>query len=279
MSKLIVGCGYLGQRVARRWLDAGQRVLATTRGRADELRVLGVEPVVCDLARGDGLESLPSVDTVLYSIGFDRGAGQTMHEVYVKGLSHVLDRLPPPRRFVYVSSTSVYGQTNGEEVDESSPTEPEESSGQVVLEAERLLTERVPGAILLRSAGIYGPGRLLRQQAIERGEPIIADPERWLNLIHVEDGAAAVLAADERGAPGMAYIVSDGEPVRRGEFYAELARLLGAPPARFVAPDPANPPPHERANRRLVNRRLREELGVTPRYQYKEGLRASVGTH
>jgi nucleoside-diphosphate-sugar epimerase len=74
------------------------------------------------------------------------------------------------------------------------------------------------------------------------------------------------------------YNVADDRPVRRREFYELLARLLGAPPPRFVPPAPGAPlPPHERANRRIVNRRLRGELGVSPTYPtYAEGLAASV---
>src|SRR5438552_2269194 len=111
--------------------------------------------------------------------------GRAMREVHVDGLRHVLDTLPVPGRFVYVSSTGVYGQTDGSWVDESSPTEPAEEAGRVVLEAERLLRERLPAAVVLRFAGIYGPDRLLRGQAVRNGEPLVGDPEKWLNLIHV----------------------------------------------------------------------------------------------
>src|SRR5262249_56781506 len=122
-----------------------------------------------------------------------------------------------------------------------------------------LVRSRLPGAVILRFAGIYGPGRLLGRQAVEAGEPLVGDPEKWLNLIHVEDGAAAVLAAEARGEPGAVYNVCDGRPVRRRDFYALLARLLGAPEPRFVPPPPGAPVPgHERADRRVVNRRLRD---------------------
>jgi nucleoside-diphosphate-sugar epimerase len=201
-----------------------------------------------------------------------------MRDVYLRGLENVLRRLPPAGRLVYVSSTGVYGQTQGEEVDETAATEPVEESGRVVLEAERVLRERLPGAVLLRFAGIYGPGRLLRRQAIEAGEPLVGDPEKWLNLIHVEDGATAVLASEARAAPGTVYNVCDDCPVRRRDFYAEMTRLLRAPPPRFVSPAEGVPlPPHERSNRRIINRRLRQELRSTLHYpSYREGLVASI---
>jgi nucleoside-diphosphate-sugar epimerase len=213
----------------------------------------------------------------LYSVGFDRGAGRSMRAVYVNGLDNVLAALPAPGQFLYVSSTGVYGQCHGEEVDETAATEPAEESGRVVLEAEGVLRRRLPAAVVLRFAGIYGPERLPRAQALRAGEPLVGDPEKWLNLIHVEDGAAAVLAADGRGRPGAVYNVADDRPVRRREFYGLLARLLGAPEPRFVPPAPDAPlPAHERADRRVGNRRLRQDLAVELRYPtYREGLAAS----
>ena len=82
--------------------------------------------------------------------------------------------------------------------------------------------------------------------------------------------AAAVLGAEQRGRAGALYNVSDGHPVRRGDFYRELARLLATRPPTF-APAP------DKGNRRIVSRRLREELAVTLRYpSYVEGLADSV---
>jgi nucleoside-diphosphate-sugar epimerase len=136
----------------------------------------------------------------------------------------------------------------------------------------------MPDAAILRFGGIYGPGRLLRQKTVQAGEPIIGDGARWLNLIHVEDGARAVLAAEERARPGQIYNVCDDQPVQRRDFYAELARQLGAPEPKFVAPPPGSShPPHEKGNRRLRNRRMHEELHVTlccPRFN--AGIKASL---
>jgi nucleoside-diphosphate-sugar epimerase len=279
-DKLIIGCGYLGRRVAELWLAQRHRVFTTTRsnGHAEDLRRLGAEPIRCDVLDPATLRALPAAGTVVYCVGFDRAAGASRREVYVTGLGNVLDALPAPGRFVYISSTGVYGQSDGEAVGEDAPTEPPEESGRVVLEAERLLRGRHPGAVVLRFSGIYGPGRLLRGQAVRDGEPVVGAPERWLNLIHVADGAAAVVAAAERARPGAVYNVSDDRPVRRRDFYRLLARLLGGPEPRFVPPPPGAPlPAHERANRRILNRRLRADLGVALRYpSYEEGLPASL---
>jgi nucleoside-diphosphate-sugar epimerase len=269
MTHLIIGCGYLGQIVARRWLADGHQVAALTRARADQLRTLGIEPVMGDVT--DPSLSLPASDTVLYAVGLDRSSGQSMRDVYVGGLANVLNALPAARRFVYVSSTSVYGQNDGSWVSETASTDPVEESGKIVRDCERLLYEQRPDAIVMRFAGIYGPGRVIRRASIERGEPITTDPDGWLNLIHVEDGAQAVRAAADRGEAGTTYNVSDGRPATRCEFYTEMATLLGAPPPRFT-------PTIERTNRRIDNSRLRAELAIQPQFpDYRAGLRDAIG--
>jgi nucleoside-diphosphate-sugar epimerase len=277
MNALVIGCGYLGSRVAALWHAAGHHVAVTTRrpAAAEKFRAHGFEPILCDVTRPESL-ALPAVDIVAYAVALDRSTGLSMRDVYVAGLSAVLDRLPRTGRFVDVSSSSVYGQTDGSWVDEDSPTIPGEPAGQVVLEAETILRDKRPDAILLRFSGIYGPGRWLRRKSIEGGETIVGDAGKWLNLIHVDDGAAAVLAAAERGQPGRVYNVCDNEPVQRRDFYAAMARVLNAPAPTFAAPHADALPAHERANRRLGNRRLRDELGVDLRFpNYRLGLAAS----
>jgi nucleoside-diphosphate-sugar epimerase len=268
---LILGCGYLGRRVANLWLAGGRRVAALTRGNADVLRAAGVEPIVGDVLDRDSLRGLPAAPAVLYAVGLDRSTGKSMREVYVSGLANVLDTLPACGRFVYVSATSVYGQTDGSWVTETGPTEPAEESGKIVLEAEQLLRARRPDALVLRFAGIYGPDRLLRKQPILKGEPLVGDARKWLNLVHVADGAAAVLCAEARGTPGETYNVADGAPVSRRDFYTLLAELLGAPAANFdPRPEPGAP------NRRVDASKFRG-LGWVPAFpSYREGLTTAV---
>ncbi len=195
-----------------------------------------------------------------------------MREVYVSGLSHVLDTLPPCQRFIYVSSTSVYSQTDGEWVDEHSSCAPTEESGKVVLEAEQLLRAKRPDAIILRLAGLYGPDRLLRKQALLNGEPLVGDGEKWLNLVHVADGASAVLAAEFHSAPGETYNIADGVPATRREFYTLLAKLLGAPEAKFDhRAEPGTP------HRRIDSTKARSALGWSPCFpDYREGLTSAI---
>jgi nucleoside-diphosphate-sugar epimerase len=272
MSQLVIGCGYLGLRVALRLREAGEEVFATSRRpeRFAEFSAHFLRPILCDVLRPN---PLPEVEGVTYCVGFDRAAGASTRQIHVEGLAAVLDRLPGTPRFVYVSSTGVYGQADGGEVDETAATEPADESGRAVLEAERLLRRRRPDAVVLRFAGIYGPGRLLREASVRAGEPIAADPRKWLNLIHVEDGADVVAAALSKAEAGLTCNVSDGAPVRRRDFYAVLASLLGAPPPRFAPP--AVP---DAADRRVNNFRMRQAFSPSLRYpDYEAGLRASLG--
>ena len=235
MTTLIIGCGYLGERLGARLVRDGGRVFGTVRspGRAAEIARSGIEPVIADVLRPDSLRSAARGRTGLLRVGFDRSAGAAMRDVYVDGLQNVLDRLPTSvRRFVYASSTGVYGQTGGEWVDEESPTDPEHESGRVVLEAEGRVRawadSRGASAVILRFAGLYGPGRIVRRAMLERGEPIPGDPEKFLNLVHIDDAAAAAAAALDADATAPIYLVADDRPVTRREYYSVAARLIGA---------------------------------------------------
>ncbi len=265
-ESLIVGVGYLGRRVVPLWQRGGGRVFGTTRSgeRAQELASVGVVPVVYDVLSGG--EPLPSVDTVLYAVGFDRKQGVSQREVYVEGLRRTLQRLPRPRLFIYVSSTGVYGNHAGGWVDEATPPAPVDAGGEACWEAEQVLAnwsyQEGWSTITLRLAGIYGPGRWIGVERLKRSEPIGADPEGWLNLIHVEDAAVVVDAAREQGRAGETYVVSDGQPVKRGEFYTRLAALAGAPHPQF---DPSQASRH-RGDRRINADKMRRELSPQLKY-------------
>jgi nucleoside-diphosphate-sugar epimerase len=295
---LIIGCGYLGRRAAMLWQSQGRHVAALTRSRSDELAALGIEPIVGDVLEPASLK-LPAAKTLLYAVGLDRTSGRTMEEVYIQGLSNVLADISNIERIIYISSTSVYGQTDGEWVNESSATEPIEASGKVVLAAEKLLRSKRSDAVILRFAGIYGPGRLLQKNAILIGEPLGGDPEKWLNLIHVDDGAKAILLAEyassshsppwlcreglgeghnlahsepspgpslqsqggEENDHGDLFNVSDGSPVTRREFYSTLAKLLHALPPVFT-----ETPSSRATHRRITNDLIKRRLGFAPAF-------------
>jgi nucleoside-diphosphate-sugar epimerase len=281
MAKLVIGCGYLGHRVALRWQAAGKRVLVTTRSarRAETLRSEGFEPIVLDVTHPCDLSELPKLSSVLYAVGFDRSAGHGQRDVYVKGLNHVLAALSGRHcRILYISSTGVYGQSDGSWVDERSVCQPTRDGGRVCLEAEgRLATHPLgAGAVILRMAGLYGPGRIPLQKLLMDGQPIPVPEEGYLNLIHVDDAAEVVLAAEAKTQVPRWFVVSDGNPVWRKDYYEELARRLGAPLPRFVPP-PADSTANSRASssKRICNRRMTEELEVRFRYPtFREGLAA-----
>ncbi|MBM3998114.1 MAG: SDR family oxidoreductase [Planctomycetes bacterium] len=286
MRALILGCGYLGSRVANRWLAAGDEVWGLTRSdaRGSRLVELGIRPIVGDVTRRETLPALTGFDVVLSSFGFDRASGHSAHDLYVGGLQNVLDRIGAGgndgSRFIQISSTGVFGEQIDAWVDENTPCSPRRAGGVACLAAERLLATSALAdrSIVLRLAGIYGPGRLPRRRELAASEPIAADPSGYLNLIHVDDATDVVVAAERRAPlPGL-YVVSDGAPARRAAFYAEIARLLRLPAPRFL--EPGRPPPGtERAfgSKRIDNSKLRAELGVRLRYpSYREGLQAIV---
>ncbi len=249
--RLVVGCGYLGDRVARRWMADGARVIGVTRRitRASELAAAGIEPAIIDVTAADpgwvstfGEAGCPA--TVFWSVGFDRTSPATHHDVHVGGLRKLLDALAAGAtaartRVIFSSSTGVWGDERGGAVDETTPPNPGREAGRVLLEAETLLrTHRVGPGTALRFAGLYGPGRLPRLDDLRAGLPIAADPDSWLNLIHVDDAAAVVQSLAAAAAPRPLYVVSDGHPVRRRDWYERLAALTGSPAPRW---DPAAP--------------------------------------
>lgn len=279
MRKLVVGCGYLGQRVAAKWAEAGDEVFALTRSeeRAAAFRDRGWQPIVADVMHPETLKTLPEVEVLLYAVGFDRSSGLSQRAIYVEGLTNVLDAVADRvGRLLYVSSTSVYGQNQGEWIDETSPCEPTKENGRICREAEQVV-ERFPNHHnIFRLAGIYGPGRLLRRLAdLKAGQPISGDPEGWLNLIHVDDAGQVLLAAEHRAKSGAVYLVSDNQPIRRREYYAQLAQLAGVDLPPF---DAGSQPRHaDGLGKRCSNRKIREDLGVELLYpSIEQGLPHAV---
>ncbi len=282
-KKLIVGCGYLGQRVADRWCAAGHKVYAVTRSHshAAKFERAGLRPIVADVMRLESLVGLPVATSVLYAVGYDRTQKYGIEEVYLRGLVNVLNALPPETgRVIYVSSTGVYGDCGGAWIDEHTPCFPDRAGGRACLSAEETLLSHPRGAnaVILRMAGIYGPGRIPNREALERGKTIPASATGWLNLIHVDDAASVVLAAEQAEAGPRHYLVSDGSPVARRDYYRQLALLLEAPAPRFFAPDATLPSAvRAKSDKRISNARLVSELGVRLVYpSFREGLAGIV---
>lgn len=282
-KRLILGCGYLGRRVARNWVAQGHSVSAVTRSNARALDLArdSITPIVADITTEVPIEAGRTFDSVLFAVGFDRSTDQSVREVYVDGLAKVLRWLgaTPPRRFVYISSTGVYGDSQGEWVDEASPCTPQRDGGKACLEAESLLKSSpwVERSIVLRLAGIYGPGRLPNRKDLLAGKPIAASEQGFLNLIHVDDAANAVDLALAKGEPPQTYNVTDGSPAVRGEYYREVAKQVGAAPPTFDTSTPSERRSRSSADKRVSNARIVRELGFIPRYAtYREGIAQSL---
>jgi nucleoside-diphosphate-sugar epimerase len=184
-------------------------------------------------------------------------------------------------RVIYISSTGVYGNASGNWIDENTPTDPQREGGQASLAAEQTLSAHPLGknSVILRLAGLYGPGRIPFLDLLRAGQPIPAPEHGHLNLIHVDDAAASVVAASElppfTDGPRI-YCISDGHPAQRSEYYREVARQIGAPPPMFTSPDP-NSPRARRAesDRRVRNDRMLADLKVKLQFpNYRAGLAA-----
>ncbi len=278
---LIAGCGYLGTRLAQLWLREGVSVSAITRHahRAESLAAAGISPVLLDLSRPEAAGAvpadslvLPAVDVVVWSVGFDRSAGVSREAIWIDGLARLTELLsttPSPRRLIYVSSTGVYGDAGGEEVDETHPPQPVTESGECCWRAEQHLRQRMSlrhpntDVTVLRMAGIYGPDRLLRRITdLRNGAPVTSPPDEWLNLIHVDDAAALVNAASLcLPLPAVTNVVNSGTLTRR-EYYSRLADLTQSPPPVFAAASPsegaAELSGRRSGNKRVVSRHRRD---------------------
>lgn len=298
-TRFLFGCGYLGSRVLELWREAGEHTAAFTRQDNPTAAMMGARTWTgqADVTKPETLRCLahtPSLggtppESLLYAIGYDRTGGANIHTVYVIGLQNVLDALPRSvTRAIYISTTGVYGSAKGGWVDEQTPTDPQREGGKASLAAERVLAAHplAGRSAILRLAGIYGPGRVPYLDQLRAGEPIAAPSAGWLNLIHVDDAAAIVVAVDqwlaqraEADGPHV-FCVSDGAPVVRGEYYGEVARLIGAPAPRFVEP-PTDSPAAARAgaDRRVRSHKLSSTIDVRLAYpSYHEGLAAILAS-
>lgn len=241
----------------------------------------GLEPLVADVTKPETLADLPAADTLLFAVGYDRSPDASIHEVYTEGFANVLAALPPETgRVVYISTTGVYGDADGDWIDEQTPPAPSRDGGKASLAAEQVLAASAwkDRSTALRLAGIYGPDRLPYLAKIKAGEPLAASPDGWLNLIHVDDAATATQAAADANSAPPVVCVSDGQPPLRADYYAEVARLLDAPEPTFIDPLPGSPrAARAAASKRVRNALLTDRLGVRLAYpSYREGLAAIV---
>ena len=282
---LIIGCGDIGVRVARRWKARGVRAvgLVHSRAGADRLARAGVEALRGDLDEPAALPALPTQDALLYYFAPPPRGGES--DPRLRGFLAAVAATAMPSRLVYISTTGVYGNTRGAWVTEASPTKPETARARRRLDAEGALGDwsarTAAPVVILRVPGIYGPGRLPLAR-LKSGAPVLPEEESgYVNRIHADDLAAVCVAAGARGRAGAVYNVSDGRPGTMSEYFTCIADHFGLP----------RPPVIRRADadgvlspemlsyldesRRVDNTRMLEELGVVLRYPDLEaGLKA-----
>jgi nucleoside-diphosphate-sugar epimerase len=273
---LVAGCGYVGARLARGLLPRGP-VVAMTRSEAsaEQLDAQGIDAVVWDLDVADA--AVPrgfGTPSVVFYLVPPPSAG-----IADPRLKRFLARLPaPPARIVYVSTTGVYGNTGATLIDETTPVNPSTDRARRRVDAEHNLTQwcerQGVGWTIVRTPGIYGPGRLPIER-LKRGEPLIRHSEAgFSSRIHVDDLVGALLLASSAPqAVERIYNVSDGNPASMTEYFERVANLTGLPPptlmSRADAEKAVSPGlwSYLSESRRIDSKRIREELGFAPRFK------------
>jgi nucleoside-diphosphate-sugar epimerase len=287
MPWLIVGCGYTGERLARRLLDERETVIATCR----------TPEAAHALARR--LERRAEVRVADVSVPGSLAALATPGMIAVYLVPPVQQPAPPGEaeatfaqaagnigaaRAIYVSSTAVYPAAAGAWIDEDVAPEPFGEHGRLRLEAESafLKTARAAGvsAVALRAAGIYGPGRGVHARLRAGEYRVIGAGDGFVSRIHVDDLVGAIIAAaTARALSRDVYNVADDEPSRSRDHADAVAALLGLAPPPSIPPEQASPLARALlgGNRRIANHRLKRELGVALRYpSWREGTLAAL---
>ncbi|TXI38418.1 MAG: hypothetical protein E6Q51_01160 [Methylophilus methylotrophus] len=249
MRILQVGCGGLGSLIAEATLAQGHEL--TIVRRSHKAVPPGAQVLYLDVVAGEGLSTLHTIkaDILLYCLA--PVEGQSYQQTYVEGLRHVLAHvsLSQLKHVFFISSTGVYGEQQGEWIDDATPAIPADAEGQVILEAERLLDELDCGHTALRVSGIYGAKRLYLLRLLQ-------NPARWptkthwTNRIHELDVAAAVVhlyqhLVDGKSLPGHC-ILTDGVPAAQHEVLQWLA-------AQQNLPAPETPPLQPQSGKRIRN--------------------------
>ena len=275
MNALVVGCGFVGLELVRRFLDAGWTTSGITliQKSASELQSAGWPVFSLDVSDDRQLANLKLAPhtIVAYCASSGKAGAAAYRTIFVEAVGRFLRRAEV-EHLVFASSTSVYAQTSGEPVDEESPALPNRETGKILREAEeQVLAAR---GTVARLAGIYGPGRCVPLQKLLAGEAVIEESgNRVMNSIHRDDGASALfLLASKR--PGGIFNVIDDEPITQREWYKQVCELLNLP-----LPEAA-PRDQDRkrgwTNKRVSNAKLRA-LGWEPVYpSVRSGIRAIV---
>jgi nucleoside-diphosphate-sugar epimerase len=283
MRVLIIGCGYVGEALGSALVAAGHQVFGLRRS-ADACALVeraGISPLIADITNPATLAQLnPAYDWVINTVSSGGGTAGDYRSVYLQGTKNVLDWLAPkpPQKFIYTSSTSVYGQNDGSLVTEQSSTEPDTETARILVQTEQLLlnSSSIIPAIVLRLAAIYGPGRgYWFKQFLAGDARIEGSGSRYLNMVHRDDVVGSIMAALETALAGSIYNVVDDEPVTQIEFFRFLAGHFNRP---LPAAIPQDSVPRKRGatNKRVSNARLKRELHYEFKYpSFRDAIRTS----
>lgn len=272
MRVVILGCGYIGLEVARRLDTNGHEVIGVRRSESGVRRIrdAGFTAVQADLTDSASIEALPEADWIVYTASVGRGGAQTARDIYVDGLTDTIETYaensPVPDRLIYTSSTGVYGNHDGNWVDETTPPSPGGQRGDILLEAEEIAIDRagdhgIDGTVV-RFGGLYGPSRYRIERYLSR--PAI---EGNRNSTHRRDAAGAMThLLESEVARKEIVLVVDDEPVDNWAFSTWLADKCGESPPPLVSVEEylkgrdVSPATVERlrSNKRCSNDRLYE---------------------
>ncbi|MFC1685051.1 SDR family oxidoreductase [Pseudomonadota bacterium] len=285
---LIVGCGDIGTLVAKSWLkqQAEVNALARSAQAVTRLNQLGITPIAGDLDQPSSLLGLPAAGAWIYYFAPPpaKGVSDPRMCAFVVALELMS---APPAGIVYISTSGVYGDCNGDWVDENDEPAPVADRARRRLDAETWLrgygrNSGVP-VIVLRVGGIYGPGRLPVER-LKKGLPVLSLAQSsYTNRIHVDDLVAICVAAVERGLPDRIYNVCDDAPSTMTDYFFAVADALGLPRPPEVDLDEARRVmsaamlSYLTESRRMLNRRMHEELGIELHYpDLESGLAGAV---
>jgi nucleoside-diphosphate-sugar epimerase len=249
------------------------------------LEAAGIHRVRADVTKPGDLARLPkSFDWVVNTVASGGGGIAAHREVFLEGTRNLVSCLGPRgiKKYVHSGSTSVYGQMDGLVVKESSPAEPATETGKALVETEKVLLgaferERFP-CVLLRLAGIYGPGRGHLFKQYLKDEARIPGPGlRPINMIHLDDVVGVFIAALKHGRTGEIYNVADDEPVAQIHFFRWLSETLGKWMPPFVAEAEAAVGKRGLTRKKVSNRKLKMELGYQFKYPtFRQGYTAEI---
>ena len=278
---LIAGCGYVGEATADLFHKAGWKVEGWTASEesAGKLSAKPYSIRVVDISDRDQA-STEDFDAVIHCASTRGGNADLYRRVYLEGARNLIARFTRST-FLFTSSTSVYAQKNGEQVTEESAAEPKHETGKVLREAEDVVLQH--GGIVVRLAGIYGPGRSSLLRKFLAGETQIdgANP-RYINQVHRDDIADALflllnrkIESQMRADAGAAILnIADNQPTLERECYEWLAAHLHRPLPAATVPRPMRK--RGDSNKRVSNEKLRT-LGWNPRYPtFQVGMLESV---